>query len=650
MRRTICEQEPARPSTRLSTMLDADLTTIATHRHCEPAKLGPLLRGDLDWIVMKALEKDRTRRYETANGLAADVQRHLDNEPVIARPPSNLYRFQKLIRRNKLAFAAASAVLGALLLGLSLSTWLFVRERAARQEAVIAGQRQATLRAQAEEAQTNERDMRNKVGNEMNDVGIQFMNEGKLEVAEVVLRRALALHKELLSNDDGNTIVAVGNLTLLLNSQGRQRDAETLVDELLPPAAEKRIESYGTLCFRAQYRVHSGRFDDAALDMAKALKLKPDDGVAWLRLATIFIQAGDINAYHQLRQAMFARFGAAAKPRLAEVTAKTCLLLPWSDNNSNLVQQLADRVASELPTDKWAGLTKGLSDYRQGRFEGAVEWERRALAASDADKTLEVAARALLGMAQYRLGKFNEASNSFVEAGAIAAKQMAKLSPLNTFAENWHNILTAKILLQEAGNLIEVESPVPPDPQTLNTVAWQLATSPLSQQRNGKRAVALAEQAAKITNRKDPLILDTLAAAYAEAGDYPKAVNAQREAVALSLDASAKQELAGRLKLYETSTPYRGPQTRVQRFVEKYSYQSGYFAKYARQDRDLWKECMVNSPKVYYFDELQRDQEFIILRDASRNFRVQIPVQGGMSKLSMDDGNSWRKLYDLQKE
>ena len=60
------------------------------------------MRGDLDWIVMKALEKDRTRRYETANGLAADLQRHLDNEPIAARPPSTLYRFQKLVRRNKL--------------------------------------------------------------------------------------------------------------------------------------------------------------------------------------------------------------------------------------------------------------------------------------------------------------------------------------------------------------------------------------------------------------------------------------------------------------------------------------------------------------------------------------------------------------------
>src|SRR6266481_2097167 len=106
MRRTIREQEPARPSTRLSTMLAADLSAVAKHRQCESSKLTSSIRGDLDWIVMKALEKDRTRRYETANGLANDIQRHLNNEPVVACPPSNLYKFQKLVRRNKLAFAA----------------------------------------------------------------------------------------------------------------------------------------------------------------------------------------------------------------------------------------------------------------------------------------------------------------------------------------------------------------------------------------------------------------------------------------------------------------------------------------------------------------------------------------------------------------
>jgi serine/threonine protein kinase/WD40 repeat protein len=117
MRRTIREKEPVRPSTRLSRMQDADLTRVANRRQTKAPKLIHSLRGDLDWIVMKALEKDRSRRYETANGLARDVQRYLANEPVMARPPSKLYLFRKLLRRNKLAFAAAAVAITSLILG-----------------------------------------------------------------------------------------------------------------------------------------------------------------------------------------------------------------------------------------------------------------------------------------------------------------------------------------------------------------------------------------------------------------------------------------------------------------------------------------------------------------------------------------------------
>lgn len=123
MRRIIREQEPARPSTRLSTMTAADVTTVARHRHVEPARLDTLLRGDLDWIVMKALEKDRARRYETVNGLAADIQRHLNNEPVVARPPGAAYRLQKLAQRNRGALITATTVFVALLVAMvSLAT------------------------------------------------------------------------------------------------------------------------------------------------------------------------------------------------------------------------------------------------------------------------------------------------------------------------------------------------------------------------------------------------------------------------------------------------------------------------------------------------------------------------------------------------
>src|SRR6478736_7972920 len=110
MRRILREKEPARPSTLLATLPPEELTRLAHDRRTEPSRLAAQVRGDLDWIAMKALEKERARRYETANGLAMDLQRHLNNEPVVARPPSRLYKFRKLVRRNRGVFIATAAV------------------------------------------------------------------------------------------------------------------------------------------------------------------------------------------------------------------------------------------------------------------------------------------------------------------------------------------------------------------------------------------------------------------------------------------------------------------------------------------------------------------------------------------------------------
>ena len=131
MRRIIREEEPAKPSTRLDTM-GARLTTISANRQTDPRKLDQLVRGELDWIVMKALEKDRTRRYETANDLGRDVERHLCDEAVEACPQSATYRCWKFGRRNKVALVTATVMaLGVLtaVAGLAMSTVLISREQ-----------------------------------------------------------------------------------------------------------------------------------------------------------------------------------------------------------------------------------------------------------------------------------------------------------------------------------------------------------------------------------------------------------------------------------------------------------------------------------------------------------------------------------------
>src|SRR6266404_3722984 len=133
-RRVIREQEPVPPSTRLSKMADADLTTVAQQHRSEPPKLIHIIRGDLDWIAMKALEKDRTRRYETANDLALDVKRFLENEPVSARPPSRFYKFQKTVQRNRFLFIGLGVVATLLVTSLIVLLGLLGKERQARQQ------------------------------------------------------------------------------------------------------------------------------------------------------------------------------------------------------------------------------------------------------------------------------------------------------------------------------------------------------------------------------------------------------------------------------------------------------------------------------------------------------------------------------------
>src|SRR5580704_2957315 len=149
----IHEEEPPKPSLRLSQSGES-LPSIAAQRKTEPAKLSKMFHGDLDWIAMKALEKDRTRRYETANAFAADVLRYLNDEPVEASPPSAAYRLKKLARRYRTALVTATAFVCLLIAAVIVSGWLAFREKSARD----AAERNAVLAAQSTERAATEAD------------------------------------------------------------------------------------------------------------------------------------------------------------------------------------------------------------------------------------------------------------------------------------------------------------------------------------------------------------------------------------------------------------------------------------------------------------------------------------------------------------
>jgi serine/threonine protein kinase len=172
--RILREEEPPKPSTRLSG--SAELPNIAANRRTEPKRLGKLVRGELDWVVMKALEKDRARRYETANGLAMDIQRYLADEPVWAGPPGAGYRLRKFARKYRAAFATAAAFATLLLSAAVVSTWLAIW--ALRAEGVA-----ALRRARAEQSETNAR----------HSLYIANMNRVRFELENHNVTRARAL-------------------------------------------------------------------------------------------------------------------------------------------------------------------------------------------------------------------------------------------------------------------------------------------------------------------------------------------------------------------------------------------------------------------------------------------------------------------------
>jgi serine/threonine protein kinase/WD40 repeat protein len=151
MQRIILEEQPERPSTRLSTLQGEQRGIVARNRGASELTLGRGFPSDLDWIVMKCLEKDRARRYETANGLTMELRRHLNNEPVLASPPSALYRFQKLARRHKLAFGSGIGIAAALAAGIVASTFEAVRARRAEALARQAQANEAKQKVQAQQ-------------------------------------------------------------------------------------------------------------------------------------------------------------------------------------------------------------------------------------------------------------------------------------------------------------------------------------------------------------------------------------------------------------------------------------------------------------------------------------------------------------------
>jgi tetratricopeptide (TPR) repeat protein len=393
---------------------------MAAQRHAEPPKLISLLRGDLDWIVMKTLEKDRRHRYETANGLAMDIQRYLGNEPVVARPPSQFYRFQKLVRRNKIVFTAGGAVAAALIIGLSISTRLFFMEKAARQRAVAAEQ-------QAEQARANEADL-----------------------------RRLAETREKITQ-----------ATVLLN----QEDYDA-ADQLVRQISITQPMVEGAAVFRAlgENFALQNQWPQAADRLNRLLQIDQLDGwdactLDYLRCGPALVERGVAADYEFFRQAAVARFTTGTYP-FADRIVKISLLLPADKKLLKALQPVADVAARSFATNAdagddiflaaWRSVSLALLEYRNGNYARAAEWCERCLNYPEHIAPRTATARVILAMSEQRLGKTEAARSELAQAREVIENKykspLERGTPMQGF---WFDWAFARILLKEATALIE---------------------------------------------------------------------------------------------------------------------------------------------------------------------------------------------------
>ena len=416
LRRTVREQEPLSPSAKLQTLNNEELTKTARRRHIEPPRLLSQLRGDLDWIVLKCLEKDRTRRYATANGLAMDIERYLNQETVLARPPSQVYRLQKFVRRNRVLFLFGAAAIAALLVGTIISTLMFFKEREARSS-------EARLRREAE------------------------VQERASHVA-------------------------------LLVTQRRFEEADKLSASL--PLSQPSIGVAAELRALGDWHASNGQWPKAAARFESLMKVDQLDAsdlisADQLKLAAAFLKSENRQGYEQFRQTEVAKLGLT---NIASEywTFKVGLLLPPNPNTLQLFGLGAELVEKKFPTAKemrpnpphWAEWSEVLAllKYRQGNFSTAIGWCDRCQVHPWFQNARIATTSAIKAMSNWRLGYYQAAVVDWTETcELIQAKSQQGLNFGSTpsilfpgtpeeLEGSWYDWMITDLLMKECDELM----------------------------------------------------------------------------------------------------------------------------------------------------------------------------------------------------
>ena len=412
-RRTLQDTEPQRPSAVMTALPGKDRVMLAGRHHTEVPQLISLLKGDMDWIVMKALEKDRQRRYETANGLAMDVWRYLHNEPVAARPPSRIYRFRKLARRNWGVFAASGAIALALIIGLGISTVMFFKARESER-------RQAELRRLAEQAQASEK----------------------------VLRREAEIRAEI-----SEAVVLVGH--------GDFEMADHLLEDVSRLPVKPSLDAVSAFRSVGEYWALRGDWRRAGKYFWALIEIDQFDdwGVVTLdyqSCGVVLAESGDVAAYEKFRKLAAAGFANTTNVDAASRVLKTCLFQPVSQDTLEELKPLGDAVEKWLlgsdrkPLNQWLVIPIVLWEFRCHRV-AALDYCRPQLYSKSATPSCQTAIRAIAAMIYLQRGETNAARVQFALArDELKSGFQPELLRGSAAAGMWYDWVAGRVLLREA--------------------------------------------------------------------------------------------------------------------------------------------------------------------------------------------------------
>jgi tetratricopeptide (TPR) repeat protein len=441
VRRVIRNEEPVRPSTRLSTMVASQLTSLSRYRQVDPPKLIREVRGDLDWIVMKALEKDPCRRYATANGLAADVKRYAAGDPISARPPSRIYRFQKLLLRNKLLFGGIAVLAGLLVTSLVLVSTSLARERRARLDS-------DNDKRKAQQVTRFLEDMLQGVGPSV------ALGRDTTMLREILDKTAAGVDSELTNQPavEAELKSLMGRLYLRLGeySRAEQMDrAATAIQRTL--AGPESLELAASLNELSMALLAEGSLSDAEDAAGKALGIRrrrlgenhPDVAASLNNLGSVYRQKGrlkEAKAATQEALAIRQRLYGTDNLDVADSLRSLGIILgdegSWADAESKMRQVLAIRrkllpsehpwIASALTDVAWAAGGAGNLDEAESLEREALTMRQKILSPEHPDIAKSLY---LIGDRLRQRGNLNDACPILTATLSVQRKLLGEDSP-----------------------------------------------------------------------------------------------------------------------------------------------------------------------------------------------------------------------------